>query len=84
MGETEGRGGGGDGWTRPSPTNIWTGSHPYKEEMEWSDSVCCHRNACCQGSSMCVKGKIQCMDMHICRWSGLHLSCPSKQIKDTK
>jgi len=55
--------------------------------MEWSDSVCCHRNACCQGSSMCVKEEIQCMDIHTVYVGGVGCAQAvraniSKKIKD--
>lgn len=29
--------------------------HPSDKEMEQSNLVCCHGNACCQGSIMCVR-----------------------------
>lgn len=57
---------------------------PLRKKMEWSGSVCCHRNACCQGSNMCVRGEREHMDMHIYRWCGLCSSCPNKKKQACK
>lgn len=72
-------------WLQESPLTqtTWT-SPPTKEEMEWSGSVCCHRNTCCQGSNMCFRGEREHMDMHICRWCGLCSGCLNKQKQACK